>query len=316
MGKKKTYEELKHFIEGRKQYILITTKEEFKDKNKFNKPTAINLILKCTNNYYYNISYHNFKANHELQKYHKSNPYTIQNIKLWCKLNNKPFELIDGQMYENKNVKLYWQCLKPECGEIFEASWSDISQGSGCGVCHGKQVALSNCLSTKNPKLASEWHPTKNGNLTPYDVTFCSGQYAWWECEECGHVWEAKISNRANNRGCPECNQSKGEKECKRIFDLRNIYYIPQKEFKRLVGLGNGNLSYDFYLPQCNLLIEYQGEQHERYIKGFHKSKKDFLKQQEHDKRKREYAKSNNIRLLEIWYYDFDNIEEILNKYL
>lgn len=43
---------------------------------------------------------------------------------------------------------------------------------------------------------------------------------------------------------------------------------------------------------------------------------KDSKKQQEHDRRKREYAKSHNIELLEIWYWDFDNIEEILDKRL
>jgi very-short-patch-repair endonuclease len=74
-------------------------------------------------------------------------------------------------------------------------------------------------------------------------------------------------------------------------------------------------LSYDFYLPKYNLLIEFQGLQHEKYIPGFHKSKQDFLKQKEHDKRKKEYAEQNKYNLLEIWYYEFDEIEKILNTY-
>jgi len=91
-------------------------------------------------------------------------------------------------------------------------------------------------------------------------------------------------------------------------------YYIPQMKYNGLIGLGNGLLSYDFYIPKLNLLIEFQGEQHERYIKGFHKSYEDFLKQQEHDKRKKEYAIINKYNFLEIWYYDFDRIEEILDR--
>ena len=71
-------------------------------------------------------------------------------------------------------------------------------------------------------------------------------------------------------------------------------------------------MSYDFYLPDYNLLIECQGEQHERFIRGFHETEESFEKQLEHDRRKREYAKKNNIDLLEIWYYDMDSIEEIL----
>lgn len=79
-----------------------------------------------------------------------------------------------------------------------------------------------------------------------------------------------------------------------------------------LLGLKGGNLSYDFYSPDYNLLIECQGKQHEQFCKGFHTTKEDFERQVEHDKRKKQYAKGNNIGLLEIWYYDIDNIEEIL----
>jgi len=56
------------------------------------------------------------------------------------------------------------------------------------------------------------------------------------------------------------------------------------------------------------------GEQHERFIKGWHKTKKGFEKQLEHDNRKCIYTDNNKINLLIIWYWDFDNIEEILSK--
>ena len=79
-----------------------------------------------------------------------------------------------------------------------------------------------------------------------------------------------------------------------------------------MVGVNNNLLSYDFYLPDYNMLIECQGIQHEKFTKGLHETEVDFKKQLEHDRRKKEYAKQNNINLLEIWYYDIDNIEEIL----
>jgi very-short-patch-repair endonuclease len=72
-------------------------------------------------------------------------------------------------------------------------------------------------------------------------------------------------------------------------------------------------LSYDFYLPSYNLLIEYQGEYHDGTANN--QSKDAFLRQQEHDKRKLEYSVEHNIELLEIWYYDFENIENILQQY-
>lgn len=50
--------------------------------------------------------------------------------------------------------------------------------------------------------------------------------------------------------------------------------------------------------------------------KGTENAKENFRKQQEHDKRKRKYAQDHNIELLEIWYYDFDNMDEILSNFL
>ena len=94
-----------------------------------------------------------------------------------------------------------------------------------------------------------------------------------------------------------------------------SICFSSQYKYDGLVGVGKRQLSYDFYLPDYNLLIEYQGLQHEKPIEWFG-GKKHFEIQQEHDKRKREYAEKNNIELLEIWYWEFDNIENILDKKL
>ena len=64
-----------------------------------------------------------------------------------------------------------------------------------------------------------------------------------------------------------------------------------------------------------NILIEAQGQQHITPIRQFG-GEEQFQKQKEHDKRKRDYAEANGYKLLEIWYYDYDRIEEILNKEL
>lgn len=64
-----------------------------------------------------------------------------------------------------------------------------------------------------------------------------------------------------------------------------------------------------------NLLIEAQGQQHIT-PKELFGGEEQFKIQQEHDKRKRDYAEANGYSLLEIWYYDYDRIEEILNKEL
>ena len=137
-----------------------------------------------------------------------------------------------------------------------------------------------------------------------------------FKCLQCGHIWMAKPNNliTGERSGCPMCNVSKGEKRIKEILKNENIDYIYQKEFNGLIGINGGKLSFDFYISSFNCLIEYQGEFHDG--KARHQTENKLLKQQEHDRRKREYAKQHNINLLEIWYWDFDNIEQIIKNYL
>lgn len=92
-----------------------------------------------------------------------------------------------------------------EKGHEWQAVISSRNAGYGCPYCAG-QKALSgiNDLSTTNPKLASEWHPTKNGSLHPSEVMSGSNKKVWWICEK-GHEWQAVINSRNAGRGCPIC---------------------------------------------------------------------------------------------------------------
>lgn len=97
------------------------------------------------------------------------------------------------------------------------------------------------------------------------------------------------------------------------------IEYEPQKRFDGLVGVGNKKLSYDFYLPTYNMLIEYQGAKHDslgHFSSSLADAEYNLERQKEHDKRKREYANTNGYNLLEIWYYEFNQIENILDDML
>lgn len=74
-------------------------------------------------------------------------------------------------------------------------------------------------LAVKKPQLAKEWHPTKNGNVTPNDVLVSWEDGAWWKCSECGHEWSARIDLRCKGGRCPACS----EREKKQMEE-------PQKE--------------------------------------------------------------------------------------
>lgn len=93
---------------------------------------------------------------------------------------------------------------------------------------------------------------------------------------------------------CPKCKSSKGEIKVRNYLKEKNILFEEQKKFKKL-----GRLSYDFYLPKKNLLIEFNGEQHYKQ-KDFFGGRKAFLLQKHHDWLKRKFAKENGFSLLVI----------------
>lgn len=164
--------------------------------------------------------------------------------------------------------------------------------------------------------LDKYWDYEKNKDIDPYSFDRGSKKQIWVKCQENRNHGSYKTTGKVFVKGCrcQICKSSKGEQRIQKYLINNKLSYIAQKEFKGLVGLGGNNLSYDFYLPQYKLLVEYQGEFHDGT--AHQQSKKDFEKQQKHDRRKKEYAKANNIKLLEIWYNCFDDIEFILDEVL
>lgn len=82
-----------------------------------------------------------------------------------------------------------------------------------------KLIIGQNDLATVNPDLASEWHPTKNGNLSPTQITAGTSKKVWWMCSE-GHEWEAAVSSRCGGIGCPYCS---GKRAIAGISDLATV---------------------------------------------------------------------------------------------
>jgi DNA-directed RNA polymerase subunit RPC12/RpoP len=108
------------------------------------------------------------------------------------------------------NKKVWWKCAK---GHEWQTVVFNRTRGNGCPYCAGKRVNKDNCLKTRNPSLAMQWHPFKNGDLIPEDVVPGSKKKVWWICEK-GHEWQAKISDRTrSNTGCPYCSQKSAEYE-------------------------------------------------------------------------------------------------------
>jgi len=131
---------------------------------------------------------------------------------------------INGNMHPNLDpssipaggrVKLHWKCSKGPDHEWKANIWLRIFRKSGCPYCAGRKVSITNSLQTINPKLASEWHPTKNRDLTPNKILAGSGKKVWWKCnKDNDHEWDAVCKARLGYKkrkgsGCPYCARRK-----------------------------------------------------------------------------------------------------------
>ena len=230
----------------------------------------------------------------------------------WEKNTDNPYLI-----YRASNKKVWIKCDKVDYHESYELTCNNFYNGNRCPYCShkGNHLHPKDSFGYLCPQMAKYW--SKNNKKSPFEVAPCSGQEFKFYCEDCGEEFKTALSNiTSKNRSmkCINCTSSKGEQRIKEWLINNKIEFKQQKTFKRLIGVGNGLLSYDFYLPKYNLLIEYQGIQHEQFVEHLQENKKNFIIQKEHDRRKEKYARDNNIKLLEIWYYDYENIEEILNN--
>jgi len=127
-------------------------------------------------------------------------------IKEWHPTKNgdsKPEDFTHGS-----GKKVWWLCPK---NHSYESRILSRKDKSGCPYCSGLKVSDKNNLKVIFPKIASEWHPTKNGELTPDKVSHGSNKKVWWLCPK-RHSFESVISDRTRkdkSRSCPFCSGQK-----------------------------------------------------------------------------------------------------------
>ena len=123
-------------------------------------------------------------------------------------------ELTPDQVAPNTERKVWWMC---PIGHEFESSVGSIVRARNpCPVCNGKRIIKGfNDLASVFPKVAAEWHPTRNGDFTPDKVAAHSNKKVWWICAK-GHAYEATISwktskgaFKSKGTGCPYCSNKK-----------------------------------------------------------------------------------------------------------
>lgn len=204
------------------------------------------------------------------------------------------YDILDTYVHDTHT---YYKIKCKKCGHVRESSLSNLYNHLECGCSTGIIHYTDEELKDKLFKYADGFDLLSDFNGVTKKVLL--------KCRKCGFVWSTTPANLFDKRRddilCPKCRRllkiSKGERLIEKILIENNINYI------REYSLRNCKQRLDFFLPDYNVGIEFNGLQHYKYIEFFHKSVDGFKKYQERDKKKQEYCKEHNIELIVIPYY-------------
>ena len=201
--------------------------------------------------------------------------------------------------YFGKFKKLKIIC--PIHGEFEQEAWGHM-KGRGCIDCSGFKPLTTKIFIERSKKI--------HGNKYDYSKTIyvSTRKKVKIICPIHGE-FEQRAGGHLTGRGCFECIESRGEKSIRVFLENNNIKFKQQKIFKECKN--KRVLPFDFYLPDYNICIEYDGEQHFGPIDYFG-GELGFIKRKKLDKIKTKYCKNNNVILYRIKYTD--NIKKILEK--
>lgn len=228
---------------------------------------------------------------------------------------NDTIKIVDINNYENVNTTLRYKCLV--CGNYSQASVGNLLQGHGCPYCANQHRNDSkrlniNIVKKRVKELSSGEYICVGGdyknNTSPIQLKHV----------ECGTIFTTNFLVFSNGAiTCPNCRGSFGEQQIKGYlntytdFNYKYGYLIPDLVDKR-------NLHFDFWLPQVNTAIEYDGQQHFKPTLFNHLGNQEAIKQYElqkkHDKMKNNYCKEKGINLIRIRYDE--DVKEVLDLHL
>lgn len=302
--KKLTYEHVKNYIEIESESECKLLSEEYKGNK-----SPLDLMCSCGNKFTANwvhIKYRNQTQCKEcgmrnmIQYQPKTHETFVNEIK---NMYGDEYTVLGVYLQAHKHIKMRHNI----CGYEWLVSPANLLyKKSQCPHCNGgTRKTQSEFISEVKQMYGDEY--TVVGEYISYHKEIKIKHNI------CGNIYSSKPSIFLSaGVGCNICSESKGESKVRKFLESNNIEFTKEKFFYGLIGLGGNSLRFDFYLDDIDALIEYDGEFH--YKKYFEEQNFDEI--QIHDKRKDQYCIDNNIPLLRIPYWDFDNIEIIIEKYL
>lgn len=232
--------------------------------------------------------------------------------KYWCQLqefcDTKNYTLIT-QKEDYIDVKMNIEYICPKHGKV-NNMLDNMLHGYGCWAC-GREI--SKIKSTFDKDFVEEYVNSINGNKLlnkeEYLGTFIPNLKI--RCK-CGNIFITSFNNyKKSTNTCRKCSlkESRGEAIIRHVLEYGKIKFEQEKRFSDC--RDKKPLPFDFYLPDYNLCIEYDGEQHYKDI-SFNGVTSYLERNQKHDKIKNEYCNEHNINLLRIPYWEVNNIKNII----
>jgi very-short-patch-repair endonuclease len=242
-----------------------------------------------------------------IEKRAKNQRYSFEDFICMAKIifENK-FEYIEPILFDfQKKISI----ICPIHGELKQTPVSHLNYSEGCAGC-GRLVASNKVRSSKE-EFVEKANLVHKHKFTYNDVVYKTVEdKVFITCSIHGN-FEQTPHSHLSGKGCYKCRYSYGEKIIKNFLEEEKINFSSQHKFD---GCKNKlKLPFDFYLPEYNLCIEYDGIQHFECIEFFG-GKEGFKKRQIHDQIKNEYCKKNNINLIRI--KKNEDITKIINQFI
>lgn len=213
-----------------------------------------------------------------------------------------PFLKIE-EKYEKSSKPIKCACMK--CGYVFYPRPANLLfRKASCPKCSRKKL-------TKTQQEFERDVFKINPDIEILGEYISNDKRILCKCKKCNEEWNPKATWVLQGKGCPHCNDSKGEKRIKSFLIDNKIKFIQQYKFD---GCKDRlPLPFDFYLPEYNICCEFDGVQHYEEVNWTNSSLNDIKK---HDNIKNAFCLDNGILLIRIPYWDLKNIDKLLSDIL
>lgn len=308
VAKKFTYKEVKHFVEVQSNSGCELVSKEYKNSRE-------KIDIKCSCGEIFMTTFYEFKnkSRHQCKKCGYRNGAIIRTktqdefIKEVHELVSDEYVVIGKYTKDREKIKM----KHSSCGHTWSVSPSNFLQGSRCPKCQHQSYRKT------HEEFISEVYDLHGDEYEVLDKYTAAHKQIKVRHNDCSTIFKVKASTILNkNCSCPNCRSiSRGEERIAIWLKENNITNIPEYTFDDCKY--KKSLPFDFAIFNNNksllLLLEYDGEQHYTGWRGAENSLKNI---QRNDKIKNEYCKNNNIKLIRIPYWDFSNLEEVLEQKL